>query len=118
VYTFHIWLTALLPIKESKLIAGLVHKGYAVSAAASTDELSLVTNTNATYGILACKVHRELASTSELYDDLCVILAAHHFTYYSLIISEFSTLSMWNAGNAVIDTLPSIDDKPFKKTIN
>jgi hypothetical protein len=119
VFVFHIWLTALLPIKENKIISGLVNKGYSVSPAAATNELTLLADTNAPYGIMACRVHRELASARELYDDVYHILTTSNFTYYSLVISEFSAASFWNAGNAVNDKLLSFtDNKPSKKIVN
>ncbi len=118
---FHIWLTALLPIKENKIISGLVNKGYIVSPAASTNELTLLADKNALYGIMACKIYRELATAKDLYDDIYHILTTNNFTYYSLVISEFSSLSFWNAGNAIDDELLSLtlaDGKPFKKIPN
>jgi hypothetical protein len=111
VFVFHIWLISSLPIKESKLVSGLVNKGYDVSAAAENNELTLLTHVDASYGVIACKVQRKLSSIKELYDDVIDILTVHQLTYYSLIISEFSASSMWNAGNAV-------DDKTLSFTAN
>lgn len=118
-FVFHTWLTASLPIKESKLISGLVNKGYDVSAAASTNDLTLLPSPNASYGIIACKIQRELGSAKELYEDIIDILTVHKFTYYSLIISEYAEASMWNAGNSVNnDSLSLLDNKPTKKNFN
>lgn len=118
-FVFHVWLTTLLPLKESKLISGLVNKGYTVSPAAENNELTLLADINSPYGIIACKIHRELASVKELYDDIYYILTTNNYTYYSLIISEFSVASVWNAGNAVTDKLLSLtDSKPSKKIVN
>lgn len=118
-FVFHIWLICSSPIKESKLISGLVNKGYNVSAAAANNELTLLTDPDAAYGVIACKVQRELASEKELYEDVIEILTVHHFTYYSLIISEFSASTVWNAGNAVDDKrLSFATNKPTKKQFN
>lgn len=119
VFVYHIWITASLPIKESKLISGLVNKGYTVSPAAANKELILFSATDTTYGVISCRIHRELASAQEVYDDVYHILTTNNFKYYSLVISEFSAASMWNAGNIVSEQLlPVIDKKPSKQNIN
>jgi len=119
VFVFHIWLISSLPIKESKLVSGLVNKGYDVSAAAENNELTLLTHPDASYGVIACKVQRELASSKELYEAVIDILTVHQLTYYSLIISEFSASSVWNAGNAVDEKYPSfIANKSIKQNVN
>lgn len=96
-FEFHIWITLILPVEETKIITGLVAKGYDVAIASANNELVLAPD-NANYGILACKVKRELANGKEVYDDISLILSNVKINYYSLVISEFSYECVWSAG--------------------
>jgi hypothetical protein len=118
VFVFHAWITVSLPTNESCIVSGLVSKGYDVSPAADTKQL-LLTGTNTSYGVVACKIERELASVKDLYADLEGILSKNYIQYYSVTISEYSANCLWNAGNIASDKFVSlVDKKDTKKIVN
>lgn len=114
-FTFHAWITTRIPVEEGAIIAGLVAKGYDVSVAAADGNLILVPLEKSYYAILAFKLSRELASVTELYEDLIKLLTDNKVSYYSLIVSQFSDASVWNAGN--VSSAPS-KNNTAKKIIN
>lgn len=112
---FHVWLIVKLPIEEGKLLRGLLGKHYDVLPAAENKDLVLLPADNLSYAVLALHIRRDGLTIEELYDDLLYILLNINAEYYSLVISEFSASSFWNAGNIMSDKFLSFQDtKSYK----
>jgi hypothetical protein len=115
-FVFHVWIIVELPTDESKLIAGLMAKGYDVVSAAETQEALLMANSGS-YGVITYKVERELTTAKEIYSDMEELLHKNNFNYYSMVVSEHSYNCLWNAGNITSNKFLSFN-KPDKKTVN
>lgn len=113
---FHIWMTIPLLSTESSIITALTLKGYDVSAASATNDL-ILSNENSSIGVCALCVKQEQATVQQLYDDMLTIIENNNIEYASLIISEHSPNSVWNAGNLNNLTYRN-KDKSSKKLIN
>ena len=111
---YHIWITALLAVYESKIVQKLVAKGYVISSAA-TDKITMTTENGAS-AIIGLRVSSG-KTCQQIYDDVVEILTSIDAKFYSVIISEFSQNSMWAGSNIILSKIEK-ENKPLDKKFN
>jgi len=121
VYSFIAWVTVLTPSYTNNIIAGMVKKGYAVSATSAKGDVVLAKDTNAS-AIISLKIvtTAENASSSSIYQDLMAVLNEMKAYFYSVVITPYVDCA-WCGSNILINkpTAVAADiSKPDKSNLN
>lgn len=110
--TYHVWITLYKSSHDSKIINGLVLKGYVVSAANG----KTTTTADNNYQLMALRVEKDDADAKLLYDDVSFVLTNLNTRYCSVVISEYTQESAW-CGTNIIDDAGS-KTKALDKKLN
>lgn len=98
-YIYYVWITALLPSYQDKIVAGLVERGYMVGPASKDGQVALVTE-GCPSALLALSVYKqeEEVDVKKIYEDVYEVLAAIPARYYSVVVS-LSHEATWIGAN-------------------
>ena len=106
-----IWITAMVQSYESIIITELVNKGYTISAANIKGKVAIQTKNNAGC-VIALIVDKASVNHKDICDDIYDILKLNKMMFYSLIISETSSNSIWQSSNICYsDYIENINQK-------
>lgn len=95
---FIVWVTCMLADYEDRIIAGMVKKGYHVSAA-SGNEVSVKYDNGASVLIaLSIETSKEEKQAVDINKDIMDVLKENNFLFYSVIVSARAG-SCWNGSN-------------------
>lgn len=103
VYSFIAWITILTPRYADSIIAGMVKKGYAVSAVAGNGEVLLAKEGNPS-AIITLKITSvaETTSSSSVHKDLMNVMDELKGYYHSVIVAPYNDCC-WCGTNIVLN---------------
>lgn len=114
--SFIAWLVILTPSYIDSIIAGMVRKGYTVSATSSNGEVSIPEN-NSSSATLCLKISlvSESVKPTDIHKDLIDILDDIKAYYHSVIVTPYVDC-IWSGSNIVLtkaktDILPEVKSK-------
>lgn len=113
VYSGHfvVWITCLIPEYETVIMAELVKKGYAVSAAAASGQVTLHDKGNAS-ALICLKIEtKEEKKASEIHTDIVSVMNDKNYLYYSVVVSILSD-SCWCSSNISVGKAPPAPAPP------
>jgi len=121
VYSFIAWITVLTPRYADGIIAGMVKKGYAVSAVAGNGEILLTKESNPS-AIISLKITSvaETINSANIHKDLMNVLDELKAFYHSVIVTPYNDCC-WCGSNILLQKtvpppIPNI--KPNKSNLN
>jgi len=104
--TYHLWITAPDASYEEIVVAKLVERGYAISAA--DGKATSLKSDNGFSVLIALRVERlsgKEFAVNELNTDVMSIINGAKGKHYSVIITVFALDTMWIASNAGVPEL-------------
>ena len=113
------WVTCMLSDYEDHILAGMVKKGYQVSPAAQSGQITLGNQGSA--AVVVCfriDSSKEDIQVTDVSKDLMDLLNEKKFLYYSVIVSAL-TSSTWNTSNINIPkAAPVVEPPPIPSAPN
>ena len=116
---FVVWITCMIKDYEDLIVANVIKKGYTVGALQEGGKLTLGEPDRAAVVIsFSAYSHTDSKKTKDVYADVLSILTEHNMFYYSVIVSVYTSESLWISTNIAprkkVEELPPIPS-PDKK---